>query len=474
MKAPLTIGAYEARSVLASAQRSVNLYMEPNPKDSPFPFMLYPMPGISTVAVAEPSTVGGWRGLYWATNDKLYGVCGDTLYAISEGMNLTALGQMISYQGIVHMVDNGTTLIAVDGTTNGYQVNLEDDSFSLINQGSFYGGDYIDMVDGYFVLNRPGTNQWYISLNNQASFDATDFASKNGFPDRVVGVGVARRYLYLFGQMTTEVWFNAGNTAFPFERLPGVFMQYGCMNANTIAQMDGDFCWLAQSEQGNRIVCRAQQFQATKISTFAMDSEIAGYETVDDAFGYTFQVLGHTFYVLSFPSAQKTWCYDLATQQWCEWLSINNDGEFLRHRSNCYALAYGRRLVGDFENGNLYEVDPNVYLDNGQPIPRVRGFYHGVDDESSRLSYREFIADMEVGNGAGNVEVPMYLRWSDTRGKSWGNAIETSLGLEGEYIKSLQFQRLGMARDRVFEIWWSAPVRTALSGAWVQVTKHNE
>jgi hypothetical protein len=68
----------------------------------------------------------------------------------------------------------------------------------------------------------------------------------------------------------------------------------------------------------------------------------------------------------------------------------------------------------------------------------------------------------------------MFLRWSDTRGKSWGNAIKTSLGKEGEYLTSLQFQRLGMARDRVFELSWSAPVKTALLGAWVQADSNNQ
>jgi hypothetical protein len=99
---------------------------------------------------------------------------------------------------------------------------------------------------------------------------------------------------------------------------------------------------------------------------------------------------------------------------------------------------------------------------------------HSVDDNSDRISYREFIANMEVGNGSNYSAVPVYLRWSDTRGKSWGNAVSISLGMEGEYLTSLQWQRLGMARDRVFELSWSAPVKTALTGAWVQANPSNQ
>jgi hypothetical protein len=57
---------------------------------------------------------------------------------------------------------------------------------------------------------------------------------------------------------------------------------------------------------------------------------------------------------------------------------------------------------------------------------------------------------------------------------SWGNPVQRSLGKEGEYIKSVQWRRLGMARDRVFEISWSAPVKTALLGAWVEAQSNNQ
>lgn len=471
MKAPLVTGAYQARSVIANAQRCVNLFMEMNPKDSPFPFTLYPTPGLKLLGQSDQN---GWRGLYTATNGRLYGVCGQKVYAILTNWTMRELGRIQTSSGQVHMVDNGNTIILVDGTQTGYTITLDDDKFETINQAAFVGGDYIDYVDGYFLLNYPAKNEWYISLANQAEFDAVDFASKNGFPDRVVGVGVSRRYVYLFGEVTTEVWFNAGTAAFPFERLPGVFMQYGCMTANTIAQMDGEFYWLARSEQGDRFICRTRQFQTEKVSTFAMDAEIAEYDRVDDAFGYTFEMFGHFFYVITFPSADKTWLFDVSTEQWSEWLSLGQQGELKRHRANCFALAYGSRVVGDYENGNLYLLDPDTFTDNGVAVPRIRGFYHGVDDNSWRIRYREFIANMEVGNGANFEDVPVYLRWSDTRGKSWGNAIESSLGMEGDYIKSLQFQRLGTARDRVFELWWSAPVRTALTGAWVQVTSSRQ
>jgi len=474
MKMPLTTGAYQAKSLVAEAQRCINLYAEKNPPDSPFPFTYYPTPGLTTLATATPTTGLGWRGLYWASNDALYGVCGSSVYAISSTWALTHLGDIASQSGQVAMIDNGTYLVIVDGSSQGWTVQLSNNAFASLVSTGFVGGDTVQFMDGYLILNSPGTNEWYISVVNQITFDALFFASKSGFSDKLVGVGVTKRYVYLFGQQTTEVWFDAGDTPFPFDRLPGVFMQYGITSVNSLAQMDGDLYWLAQSPQGNAIVCRSQQFNAAHISTFALDAEMQTYSDLDQAIGFTYQIEGHFFYVLTFPASDVTWQFDLSNQQWNQLAWVDNNGILHRHRANCYALAYGQPIVGDWENGNLYLWDQNAYTDAGQPIARIRSFPHGVDDASDRIHYQEFIANMEVGNGAGNVPVPVFLRWSDTRGQSWGNPVQRSLGLEGEYVKSVQWRRLGMARDRVFEISWSAPCRTALLGAWVDAQSNNQ
>jgi hypothetical protein len=471
----LTIGAYEARSIIAAAQRCVNLYPEKNPEGSPFPFTYYPTPGLTLLTSVTPTTGSGWRGLWAASNGQLYGVCGSSVYAISSSWIASKLGDLQTTSGPVSVTDNGNYALIVDGSRQGYSITLAGNAFSMITDPAFLGGITADYMDGFFIVNNPNTQQFYVSLANQLAFDATDFASKSGYSDKLIGLGVSRRYLYLFGDVTTEIWFDGGNANFAFERMPGVFMQYGCMAAATIAQMDGEFFWLAKSEQGRAIVCKTNQFTAQKVSTFALDNELASYPTLDDAQGFTYQLGGHFFYVLNFPTANKTWQYDLSTGQWNELVWLDADGNENRSRVNCHASIYDTAVVGDWENGNLYAWDLNAYTDNGNPVPRIRSFAHSTDDNSDRIRYREFIANMEAGNGDGSYgPAPVFLRWSDTRGKTWGNAISTTLGLEGEYLTSLQYQRLGMARDRVFELSWSAPVKTALLGAWVQAESNNQ
>lgn len=475
MKMPLVTGAYQSKALVAEAQRCVNLYMERNPQDSPFPFTCYLTPGLTLLATATPTIGSGWRGLFTASNGTTYGVCGSSMYAISSTWALTKLGDIASSAGQVKMVDNGTYLVIIDGSNMGWTVKLSNNAFAVLGDAAFSGGNSIDFVDGFLVLATQAQNEWYISGSNTITFNATLFASKTGYSDKLVGLAVSKRYVYLLGKATTEVWFDAGDTPFPFDRLPGVFMQYGCASVDSIAQMDGSIYWLGQSPQGVAFVCRSEQFNASQISTFALDNEIATYSDLNQAIGFTYQIEGHFFYVLTFPVTSKTWQYDLSNGQWNELAWTDSNGNLMRHRANCYASAYGSPIVGDWENGNLYLWDVNNFTDNGNPISRIRSFPHGVDDSSDRIHYKEFIANMEVGNGAGGEQaVPVFLRWSDTRGVSWGNAVQRSLGLEGEYVKSIQWRRLGMARDRVFEISWSAPVKTALLGAWVEAQSNNQ
>lgn len=91
--------------------------------------------------------------------------------------------------------------------------------------------------------------------------------------------------------------------------------------------------------------------------------------------------------------------------------------------------------------------------------------------------YNQFIADMDVGQATGNDGFTdqnpptITLRWSDDRGRTYSNGVQQTIGGPGQTYTNAQFRRLGMARDRVFELSWSVPVKTALNGAFVEITQ---
>ena len=63
------------------------------------------------------------------------------------------------------------------------------------------------------------------------------------------------------------------------------------------------------------------------------------------------------------------------------------------------------------------------------------------------------------------------LSWSDNAGRSFGTPVLQTIGATGEYLTSMQWNRLGLARDRVYELSWTAPMKTALQGVYLDVIK---
>lgn len=469
MRVPLLSGTYQSQSIIANAQRCVNLYPEVNPPETTPPTQVthYQRPGLTLLATAPNNSP--WRGLYYATNDVLYGVSGNKLYFINAAFGMKELGTLQNVSNPVGMFDNGNYLIVVDGTAYGYTVEFATGTFANITDSSFVGSNTVGYVDTFTVFNQPNTRNFYCTLSNSITFDPTYIAAKTGEPDLLVGLAVVHREIWLIGQRTTEVWYDSGAPDFPFQIIPGVFIQHGCSAVYSIAKHDLNVFWLSQDKTGKAIVMMGVSYQARRISTHAIENEISSYTTISDAIGYCYQQNGHAFYVLTFPTADRTWVYDTATNQWHERTWVDGDGVEHRDRTNCCTFAYGKVIAGDWENGKLYEMSLEEYTDNGDPIVYRRSFPHILND-GNRMIYKQFSADIECGdldvNGADNQ---LTLSISDDRGRSFWNPPTQTLGATGQYLAQPQWNRLGLARDRVFELSWSVPAKTALQGAWIEV-----
>lgn len=310
----------------------------------------------------------------------------------------------------------------------------------------------------------------------QTAFDPLDIASKSGSADPIVAIAAVHKELWLIGELTCEIWIGTGAADFYFQLQQGAYIDHGCAAEYSLAYQDILLFWLMQDKQGRCIVVQGGGYQVKEISTPNLVSKFANYERVDDAIGFCFQIEDHAFYCLAFPTANKTWLYDLKTETWTEWAWTDPDtGTFNRHRANCCMFAYGKNLIGDWENGIVRELDADLFTDDGDDIVHVRTFMHMLK-EGHRITYDQFIANMECGTSEQESEddpdLVVNLSWSDDRGKTFGNQVPQTLGRQGEYLTQPSWNRLGMARDRVFKLQWSANCKTALNGAWIDSTPH--
>jgi len=496
MKSPILGSSYVVRSVNAADNRMVNLYPEVIPEGGKEPAYLQRCPGLRQLITVGSGPI---RGL-WAHSTDVYVASGSEFYKLDNDLNATKLGD-IANSGPVSMADNGQQLF-VACNPESYIYNFNTGVFQQITDPDFPGAVTVGYLDGYFVFNEPNSQRvWITALLDGLSIDPLDFASAEGSPDGLVAVMIDHREAWLFGTNSVEVWYNSGDPDFPLTRIQGAYNEIGCIAPYSVAKLDNSVFWLGADARGQGIVYRAQGYQGVRVSTHAIEFDIQQYDNMTDAIGYTYQQDGHAFYVLIFPSADTTWVYDAATGAWHERAGFSK-GKFRRHRSNCQARFQGKPLVGDYQDGRLYNFDLRYFRDDLQEqrwlrrwraLPTgannlTRTIHHqlqldcqtgvgGLYDDMGNLAQQqnglvlqENLGRIQIeGQPPNSVEHPqVMLRWSDDGGHTWSHERWESLGPIGATQTRVIWRRLGAtlkSRDRVYELTAADPMVTAIMGA---------
>lgn len=480
---PLVGGAYESRSVIANAQRCVNYYPEINRKDSPVPMTHYQRPGL--VPMAAPAAPAAGRYIYQASNGAGYAAIGDKIYYVETDWTLTELGTITALLDTpVSMIDNGSGVVIVDGSTSQWQIDLLTNVMTPLTDatGNFAGATRVDTIDTFVIWNKPGTRVFGSTISNLLTTTGLSFAAKATYPDHLQTLIVRRTEIMLLGRLKGEIWYNIGGAIFPFARLPGSYIEYGCAAPYSVAAQDICVYWVSKSLEGQGIVLRLRGYEVTVISNPAIANAIQQMSDISDAVGYCYQQNGHFFYVIHFPTGDQTWVWDESIGDvhlgWHQEAWTDEDGILHRHRGNGFAMLNDTPCCLDWENGTIYKMDQNVYVDTVADVEYansfIRSFPHVtqafneqgelVEADGKSILYKEFIADIECGN---TVSGSIGLRWSDDGGRTWGQTVLQSAGSTGEYRTQPDWAGLGTAKRRVFEINHSLNGQAALNSAWI-------
>lgn len=416
----ITGGAYQARSLLAAAQRCVNLVAEAVPQnineEPAGTYTYYPRPGKTLVRTLPNSPI---RMLYAASSGDLYCVAGQGIYYVDASWNYTLLhtievtttANATPIDTPCFATDNGTTMVLADGTDRGWLIDLATRTVSLISSSTntgWLGASSLTFQDTFLVASQPNSRNFYCSLSNDTTFDPLDIAAKIGSPDKLSCVVSVQRNLWLLGDSASyEVWQNSGGDgttagSFPFSAIPTAYANFGCIAPRSVANTTNDLLWISKDRYGKGLCMHGNGTVAKRVSTHAIENEWLTYPTLTDAIAYIIQMEGHLWYIVSFPSANNyrgsTWTYDLTTTLWSEWLWSDDNGVEWRDRVHVAAYAYGSMVGGDWATGDLYTIDFNELTDAGQAIVRVRSMPHMLSsDNAARITYSQFIANMQVG-----------------------------------------------------------------------------
>jgi hypothetical protein len=411
-------------------------------------------------SLASCSFTGSISGSTLTVSAVASGVIGQfqtvTGAGIAAGTQITAFGTGTGLTG-TYTISMGPQTVISEG------MNTAD--------GAFVASSQVDEVDTFFVYNSPGTQQWGASNSTLSSIwgssQPLSFSSVDGASDNLVAMIVNNREVFLLGERTGEVWVDQGSFPFPFLRLVGTSTQYGCAARDSVARLNEAFAWLSSNTRGQGMVLHMKGYLPERISNHAVENAINSYSTISDAIAYTYQLGGHEFYVLNFPTADVTWVYDIITGMWHKRAWRDSMNVVHRDRGNCAVQFAGQIVVGDWQNGTLYALDNSVYTDaSGVPMYRLRRAPHLTEDlnliKFARLQIQfEPGVGLAVGQG---VNPQAMLEWYDVGGP-WSNQYWTSIGALGSYKNRAIWRRLGTGRDRVFQVTITDPVKVVIVSA---------
>lgn len=464
--------AYQNRSDNYSSSRMVNMYLEKGQGKKPW--VMIGTPGLTTPAftLADGFGNGGIRGVLKLDEVSAVWICGAVIWVThTNGTLYWGLSTTIAYDSSpVTMATDGTNIL-ICSAGRLYAITVTPSAATWTGPTELRSGvGSVDFIDGYFIINEEGSGKFYISNQYSTTIDALDFATAEGAPDNLVRVLVHNREAILFGEETIEFWYVSGNADFAMSRIPGAYIEEGLAAKHSAVKCGETVAWLGSSKDGAYTVWMLNGYTPKPISTHAISYQIAQWGRVDDAVAFYYKQEGHAFYVLTSPTASQTIVYDFATDQWHERAWLDGIGNLKRIRPIVQCHMSGMTLVGDWENGNVYEYDLNTYSDNGSPIQRVRS----TQMTQSGLDYMRngsLRLDMDTGVGleTGQGDDPQAaLRYSKDGGKNWTAPVYRSFGRIGEFGTSVRWNRVGGGERSVYEVTITDPVKVNITGAYFE------
>jgi len=378
---------------------------------------------------------------------------------------------------VYYVLASGLTAntIQVSDTAGGVPIDtsagIQSGVHSLVSSGYGFpnGTKTISYVNGRFVVCEPNTQNFYVSEPlDGAYWDALNVQTVDSNPDLLVGSVVSHNELVMFCEQSGEVFYDSGAIPSPFVRnVSGVF-EVGCIAPYSIAKIDNSVMWLGRSTTGYGIIYRLEGYTPKRISTYAIEYAIQQMGDVTDAISFAYQQDGHHFYVITFPTGDRTFCYDANTGMWHERAGFIN-GAFTRWEAQEYAFFDGKHLVCDTLEGKIYSLEMDVYDDGGAVRKWVRSF-RVPTGSMMRTVHHKLSLEFEGGVGLlGGTAEPIALRWSNDGGHTWSNELWRDLGALGQYAKRIFWHRLGMTtgQPRIYEISGTEPVKTVLINAFL-------
>ena len=447
--------SYQQAARQLSAQRMVNAFLEKQPEGTKSPIAILRAPGIETLMTLPTTPVRGWA----EHKNTLFAVSGNTLYEINTGY--TAIGT-IPGTNRVQMFSNGAQL----GIVANQDLYVYETALAIVTDPGYAGASDATYLDLFGIFVKPGSSDFFINNPGASSFpdlndfDALDFRTAEAGPGDILAIESDHRELFILKPKNGEVWTNTGAADFPFAPVGNAYLEVGCIARDSLTKADNTIFWLAN----DMTVRRLDGYTPVRVSTHAIEDAITAMSVRDDAIAYSYPYNGHLFYVLTFPSEDRTFVYDITTQLWHERETDGDDW-----RAHYYIYVNDTHYMADSLTGKIGKLSGREYKDFDD-VHRVEVTSPPIHSEGRWIEFERLEVDFDMGRGTLTLDPQAMLQWSDDGGNTWSSEYWRPIGKEGQYEKRAVWWNLGRSRDRVFRLSFADPTPFTLIQASADIS----
>lgn len=478
-----------------------NLYPEisPEPDTSKTPFYYIKIPGRKRII--EATNTSPCRCIYTTSGGRTFIVNGSQVAEILQDYSVSVVGELVSTAGIVRMRENGYELIVVDGT-GGYILELSTNTWSQITDPFFPGVSsgaqlnaptFAAMLDTYFLVNAPNTNQVYWSMsqympqqidpslptNPYYLWSGFQYFNKYGDTDYVVAMIENSTYLAVFGNNSMEYYYDTGDRLQTFSRVPNAFVNIGISAPDTLCRYANNIYWIGSDRTGTVGVFTSDASAAPRrISPRGIEQILNQASTLNGAYAFTYAQAGHAFVVLQVPSIDRCFVYDVVADAWHERTDLDKaTGRLHAWKASHATSAWSHIIVGDNKSNAYYVLDTQYYANDdmqGSGINYIKWVKTTPPQYSNGCLVRYMSIQPLFQQGTGLVydnpegtgRYPtVQIAASDDSGMTYTNERSAQIGALGAYDTRSRLVMWGSARNRCWRFSGTDPVKIVLVGA---------
>lgn len=406
-------------------------------------------------------------------SNKVYSI---SIHSSTQSGNKTysskVVGTINSFSGDVFIDENAVNQIAICDQHNIYIYNYISNTFTLAELPEGFTPGYVQYQNGRFVAPNSSNNQWGLSnvgdgLNwfwgpsGEPVLGALQ--TKPDFAIATVRMPGKGNLLLVMGRTVTEIWSDIGAAGFPYQKSYTTNIDYGCVNAATIAASDNVVCWLGSNEKSGPVIMYTTGSDIQQISTDGINYRFGKLLFPQESVGFFIKLDGNLLYQLTFYNEQDNYSliYDFTNKKFYDVTDENMNYHIARH----VTFFNNEYYFVSINDGNLYQLnadldtfDYGVYEDGSNKIyeiPRIRVCSNIRAQNQFQFIINNITATLEQGSDTLNTgNDPNYnpriaLCLSKNGGISFGSYSTVEINKVGNRMNRLNWWSLGIANDLV-------------------------